>query len=79
MDVESVLGWWTGLHWLAPDMPFATLVRTAIVVHICDAVVCGILAKGARRRWSGWALAGLVAGIWALIALLVLPSRREKT
>ena len=75
MTFEAILGYGTGLALLAPDMPFATLWRTALLVHVCDAVVCGILAyNGNRPRWR-WAALGLVAGIWAVALLLVLPVR----
>jgi hypothetical protein len=72
---EAILGYWTGLALLAPDLPFATLWRTALLIHICDAVVCGILAhKGNRPRWR-WTAYGCIGGIWALALVMLLPAR----
>jgi len=78
VTAEAVLGYWSGLALLAPEMPFTTLWRTMLIVHICDAVVCGILAaNGGRPRWP-WTAIGFVGGIWVLVALLLLPARNQR-
>ncbi len=73
MSATAILGYWTGLIWVAPELEGATLVRTALLVHVCDAVVCRILAANSGRPPGTWTVLGFVGGLWALIALLVLP------
>lgn len=75
MNFDDVLGLWTGLALLAPEMAPATLRRTALLVHVCDAVVCGILARKAGRPRGAWTVAGFLGGVWALALLLLLPAR----
>jgi len=73
VEWEAILAYATGLGWLAPGMPFDVLWRTALLVHLCDAVVCAILARGSGRSARLWLGLGFLGGIWALATLLVLP------
>lgn len=75
VSATTILGYWSGLILLAPDMDGATLLRTVLLVHTCDAVICGILASNGGRPVLRWTAIGFVAGIWALMALMVLPRR----
>lgn len=75
MSLDVFLGYFTGLHFLAPDMPFGTLWRTALVVHTCDAVMCRLFAHNNGYPKNLWTLLGFVFGIWAVAVLLVLPRR----
>lgn len=76
MTSADALAYFTGLWFIDPAMDPQTLVRTALLVHVCDACMCGLLAQNkgyARLRWTG---AGLILGVWAVAALFLLPRRR---
>jgi hypothetical protein len=79
MDFPTLLGYFSGLYLIKPDMEALPLVRTALVIHILDACVCRLIAANSNRNKNLWTLAGLVLGIWAVGALFFLPARREKT
>jgi hypothetical protein len=74
---DVALGYLTGLRLLAPHMAPGTLLRTALVVHTCDAVMCRLFAHNNRYPKNLWTLLGLVFGIWAVAVLIVLPRRRS--
>ena len=42
---EIFLGYLSGLHFLDPGMPLATLVPTMLVVNTCDAFMCRLFAR----------------------------------
>jgi hypothetical protein len=71
----TVLGYWTGLRFLHPEMDGATLVHTAFVVHTCDAIMCRLFAhnNGYSKGW--WTVLGFLCGIWAVAVLILLPKR----
>jgi hypothetical protein len=72
---DVALGYFTGLRLINPDLAGDALLRTVLVVHSCDAVMCWLLAhnKGYSKSLStGF---GFVFGIWAMAVLLVLPKR----
>lgn len=77
MSWQIILGYFTGLRFLSPDMEPATLVATTIIVHTCDAVMCRLFALNngyPRNLWTGL---GLVFGLWAVAVLVVLPRRQR--
>lgn len=78
MNREAILGYGTGLAWLAPDMPFDTLWRTALLIHVCHAVVCALLARAGGRSGRLWSAIGFCAGVWAVLVLLVLPVKTRQ-
>ena len=78
MSWDLVLGYFTGLHLLAPQMDPMTLVRTVLVVHTCDSIMCRLFAHNNGYPKNLWTLLGFVFGIWAIAVLIVLP-RRKKT
>lgn len=75
MSFEVFLGYFTGLHLLAPAMPLDTLWRTALVVHTCDAVMCRLVAHNNGYPKDSWTILGFVFGIWAVVVLILLPRR----
>ena len=77
MSWETVLGYATGLYLINPHLDSETLVRTVCAVHVFDAIMCRLLAHNNMRPKGRWTLFGFVFGIWALIVLLLLPSRRR--
>jgi hypothetical protein len=79
MSAEVVLGYLSGLRFLDPDLPLRSLVMTTLVVNACDASMCRLLARNAGRSAATWTLLGLVFGIWAFAAVLVLTRGGRKT
>ena len=73
MSFDVFLGYFTGLHLLDPGMPLGTLLRTTLVVHTCDAVMCRLFAYNNGHRKNLWTALGFVFGIWAVAVLLLLP------
>jgi hypothetical protein len=75
VSFEGFLGYFTGLHLLAPDMRLDTLLRTTLIVHTCDAIMCRLFAHNNGHRKDLWTVLGFFFGIWAVAILLVLPRR----
>jgi hypothetical protein len=75
VSLDVFLGYFTGLHLLAPEMQLATLLPTALVVHTCDAVMCRLFAHNNRYPKNLWTVLGFVFGIWAVAVLVLLPRR----
>jgi len=75
---DVVLGYVTGLRIISPEITAATLLRTTIIVHIVDAILCRLFAHNNGYSKNLWTTLGLVFGIWAVALLLVLPKREEK-
>jgi hypothetical protein len=76
MSLHTLLGYFTGLYFINPDLSGAMLWRTAGLVHLLDAILCGLIARSSGRNRIVWTLAGLLLGIWALAAIFVLPVKR---
>jgi hypothetical protein len=72
---DTLLGYATGLRLFDPTMDAATLARTALVVHVCDAIMCRLFAHNNGYSKNAWTLLGLVFGIWAVAVLILLPKR----
>jgi hypothetical protein len=70
------LGYFTGLALLAPIDP-VTLVRTVLVVHTCDSIMCRLFAHNNGYPKNLWTVLGFVFGIWAVAVLILLPRRRS--
>jgi hypothetical protein len=75
---DVILGYFTGLRFLNPAMDGATLLRTALVVHTCDAVMCRLFAHNNGYPKNLWTALGFVFGIWALAVLIILPNRSAR-
>ena len=73
--MDAFIGYFTGLYLLNPTLSGGALVRTALVVHTCDAVMCRLFAHNNRYPKNLWTLLGFVFGIWALAVLILLPKR----
>ena len=79
MDFYTILGYFSGLYFIQPDLDSATLLRTGALVHIIDAALCRLIATQGGRDKKIWTLAGLFLGIWALGTLFLLPVKGKKT
>jgi len=73
MSFATALAYWSGLAFVAPDLPPGTVLGTALVLHICDAILCRIFAGNAGRWRNGWTVIGFVGGLSAVAILLLLP------
>jgi hypothetical protein len=77
MDFQTILGYFSGLYFIRPDLEASTLLRTAFVIHVTDAVLCRLIAAQSGRNKNLWTLGGLLLGIWALGALFLLPDSKQ--
>lgn len=75
-QLAGYVGYATGLRLVAPGLDAATLLRTLVLVHACDAVMCHLFAHNNGYSKRFWTIAGFVFGIWAVVVLILLPSRR---
>jgi len=71
----TILGYWTGLALVAPDLDLATLAGTALVVNTCIGITCAAIAPNSGRDSRTWLVVGFVGGIWAVGLLTLLPNR----
>ncbi len=78
MVFETILGYLSGLYFIRLDLEATTLFRTALVIHVTDAVLCCLIAAQNGRNKNFWTLGGLLLGIWALGALFLLSDRKQE-
>lgn len=78
MDFYQLIGYFSGLLLIKPEMDPSSVWRTAALIHTLDAILCGVIANQSNRNRIVWTVAGLVLGIWALGALFLLPTKRPK-
>jgi hypothetical protein len=76
VDFYHLFGYLSGLLFIKPEMDPATLVRTAALVHLLDAILCRVIADHSGRPKLFWTIAGLLFGIWALGTLFLLPAKK---
>ena len=79
MSWDVALSYLTGFHWIAPQLDPPTLVRTVLLVHTCDAVLCRLFAHNNGYSKNLWTALGFVFGLLAVAVLLVLPKRAAPT
>src|SRR3954470_6005757 len=77
MTLHTILGYFTGLYFIKADLDATMLWRTAGLVHLLDAILCGLIAASSGRNRKLWTLMGVCFGIWALAAIFVLPAKRR--
>ncbi len=65
------LGTLSGLRFVAPELPAAMTIVTAVAMHVTYAVICRIIALQNGRDGHKWTIAGLLGGVLATTALLV--------
>lgn len=75
MTLTTALAYWTGLGFVAPDLPLPALLGTAIAVNLCDAIMCRLFAHNGGHPKNLWTVLGFVAGVWAVAVLILLPAR----
>jgi hypothetical protein len=78
VDFYQLLGYFSGLFFIKSEMDPTTLWRTAALVHLLDAILCGVIAKYSGRSKTLWTIAGALCGIWALAAIFLLPAKKSE-
>ena len=79
MSWPVMLGYFTGLRLLDPHIDPGTLVYTAVLVHICDSIMCRLFAHNSGYPKNLWTVLGLLLGVWAVALLIVLPARTRRS
>lgn len=79
MEFYQLLGYFTGLIFIKPEMEPMSLLRTAALVHLLDAILCGVIANHSGRNKIVWIIAGAICGIWALGTLFLLPANKRRS
>ena len=77
MPWYMVLGYLSGLRLISADLDPLILLRTALLVNTCDAIMCRLFAHNNGYPKNLWTVLGLIFGIWSLAVLLMLPKRRH--
>ena len=78
MDFYNALSYFTGLHFIDAALDGQALLRTAALVHLLDAILCGLIAGQSGRSRTIWTVAGLGLGTWALAAIFLLPAKKRE-
>ena len=78
MDFYNALSYFTGLHFINAGLYGQALLRTAALVHLLDAILCGLIAGQSGRSKKIWTVAGLGLGIWALATIFLLPAKKRE-
>jgi len=75
MRLAPILGCLSGLYFVAPHLDPATVSGTALVVLVCDAIMCRLIAHNNGYPKNLWTVVGFIGGLWAVAVLLLLPRR----
>ncbi len=78
MDFYNALSYFTGLHFVDAGLDGEALLRTAALVHLLDAILCGLIAGQSGRSKTIWTVAGFGLGIWALATIFLLPAKKRE-
>jgi hypothetical protein len=78
-ELNTFLGYLSGLRLLRSEIPLSTLVGTMFVVNVCDAIMCRLFAHNNGYPKNLWTAIGLVFGIWGVAALIVMPKREKRS
>ncbi|MCX8073157.1 MAG: hypothetical protein N3C12_12005 [Candidatus Binatia bacterium] len=77
-SIETWIGYATGVRLLAPRLSDEYFWPTLIVIHLLDAILCRVFARNNRYSENLWTLLGFIAGLWAVVCLLLLTRRQER-
>ncbi len=72
--LANILSLTSGLALMGYRLPPATILATSIVVDLALAPLTAVIASRRGRTVTGWTIAGLGLGMWALAAVLILPA-----
>ena len=76
MSLAIVLGYASGVALVTPALDSSALLGTALTVQICHAIMCRLFAHNNGYPKNLWTVLGLVAGLWAVAVLILLPRRK---
>ena len=76
MILATLFGYASGVALVAPSLAPPALLGTALAVQICHAIMCRLFAHNNGYPKNLWTALGLVAGLWAVAVLILLPRRR---
>lgn len=74
--LATLLGATSGLWLVAPGLEAGVVVATSLAMLVTDAIVCRLFAAQFGLDGRRWGLAGLVLGVIAIAALVVVVERR---
>jgi hypothetical protein len=77
VSLEIFLGYFTGLGFLGQELSRATLIGTALFVHLLDGIICRLFAHNNGYPKNLWTLFGCLFGVWAIAVLILLPKREK--
>lgn len=72
----ALLGVTSGLRFVAPGLEPEVVAATAAPMLVTCAIVCRLFAARFGFDARSWGIAGLVAGVFAVAALVVVVERR---
>lgn len=78
MDLKIFIGYFTGLYLVGENFTLPSLLVTAFVVHVMDGIMCRIFARNNGYPKNLWTTLGFCFGVWAIMALLLSPKKREQ-
>lgn len=76
MSLATVLGYASGVALVAPTLDSSALLGTALTVQTCHAIMCRLFAHNNGYPKNLWTVLGLIAGLWAVAVLILLPRRK---
>jgi hypothetical protein len=77
VSFATAVSYLSGLGFVAPDLPLPALLGTALGLHVCDAILCRLFAYNNGYPKNLWTALGLIAGLWAVAVLILLPRRAD--
>ncbi len=72
--LATILSFTSGFALMDYNFPPSIMLATSIAVDLALAPLVAVIASRRGRRALVWAVAGLVLGMWALAAILLIPS-----
>jgi hypothetical protein len=75
MKLATLVGYTSGVAFIAPSLSDQAMLGTGIAVSICHAIMCRLFARNNGYPRLGWTLLGFAGGIWAVAVLILLPRR----
>ena len=75
MTLLDALSYLSGLGFLGFTLTPSALLGTALALHVCDAVMCRLIAHNNGHPKNVWTAIGFIAGLWAVAVLILLPRR----
>lgn len=79
MDFTELLGYLTGLRFVSSQpLGLPSLLATALIVHICDAIMCRLVARNNHYPTRLWTILGFAFGLWAVAVVILLPKREQR-